>query len=168
MVHAQCWSPSRLMWRRSRLTRLITPNDLSLLSRLNFSAPVIAAKSDGARCPPLCPLTRACMQAGQRGRKFFVACGAPLTADTPSVVVGLRVLRDDDRSQPLLQRALASYIEIFILPLFFFDLAGVHRAPWGAHTRAPQIPRSACLPSVTRKNAVLLNAAKLRAKLARG
>ena len=155
------------MWRRSRLTRLITPNDLSLLSRLNFSAPVIAAKSDGARCPPLCPLTRACMQAA-RPQIFRRLRHAP---DTPSVVVGLRVLRDDDHSQPLLQRAHILRFS-FCRCLFFrggsdnltVDLAGY--APRGI--RAPQIPRSAGLPSVTRKNAVLLNAAKLRAKLARG
>jgi hypothetical protein len=38
------WSPSRLMCRRSRLTRLITPNEKSLLTRLNCTAPLIAAK----------------------------------------------------------------------------------------------------------------------------
>ena len=47
-ISSNLWSPSTLMCSRSRLARLITPNEKTLLARLNRSAPVSAPNVHGA------------------------------------------------------------------------------------------------------------------------
>ena len=45
------WSPSRLKFGPSRLTRLKPPNEKGLLTRLKFRVALNAAKGGGAGCP---------------------------------------------------------------------------------------------------------------------